>query len=73
MASHEIEMYLPKTQVVKTDVEFVIRENNKILGRLFISKGNIEWVPNNHRTTKYSHKWSEFADWMKATGRVMYL
>ena len=65
MASHSIEMQLPKTQVVKTDVEFIVRENGRILGRLLISKGCIDWVPNNHRKTKYRNSWRSFAAWME--------
>jgi len=51
---HEIEMRIPTTQVVHCDVEFAIRENAQLLGRLKVSKGNIEWDPSGNSANKFT-------------------
>lgn len=66
---HSIEMQLPKTQVVKTDVEFVIKKDGKLLGRLNISQGNLEWIPSGHSVKKFKIRWSAFDSVMREYGR----
>ena len=60
MAKHSIVMRQPKDRIMNADVEFVIKENGRKLGELHISKGNIQWFPNNGRIAR-KIKWSKFA------------
>ncbi len=64
MAKHTITMRQPTEQILNKDVEFVIRENGRKLGELHVSKGSIEWIPNNGRY-KRRMRWSKFAKLMK--------
>ena len=43
MAKHTISVALPEAQVINKDAVITIRGNNRILGTLTISRGNIEW------------------------------
>ena len=67
--AHSIEMKLPKTQVVKTDVEFVIKKDGKLLGRLNVSQGNLEWIPSGHSVKKFRIRWSELDSMMQTYGK----
>jgi hypothetical protein len=66
---HSIEMKLPKTQVVKTDVEFIVKKDGKLLGRLNISQGNLEWIPSGHSVKKYKLRWSALDALMRVHGK----
>jgi hypothetical protein len=69
MAKHTIEMTIPKTQVIKTDVEFIIKQDGKLLGRLNVSKGNLEWVPSGHSVRKYKVRWGSVDDLFRKYGK----
>jgi hypothetical protein len=49
MAIHKLVMKQPSEQILNRDVEFIVRADGKKLGELHISKGAIEWIPNNGR------------------------
>jgi len=63
MARHTSTMRQPNEQILNKDVEFVIRENGRKLGELHVSKGSIEWIPNNGRYNRRI-RWSKFAELM---------
>ena len=67
--AHSVELKLPKTQIVKTDVEFIIKKDGKLLGRLNISQGNLEWVPAGNSVKKYRLRWSTLDTLMKQYGK----
>ena len=67
--AHSIEMKLPKTQIVKSDVEFIIKKDGKLLGRLNISQGNLEWIPSGHSVKKYRLRWGTLDALMKQHGK----
>ena len=69
MAKHSVTMRQPNEKVVNTDVEFIIREGDKKLGELHVSKGSIEWLPNNGRY-KRRMRWSKFASLMEVEKKV---
>jgi len=54
---------------MNADIEFVVRENGKKLGELHVSKGSIEWLPNNGRF-KRRMSWSKFAEQMSEERKV---
>lgn len=55
--------------VTRTDVTFDIRENGSKLGTLFISRGNIEWVPAGNSVNKHRMTWAQFAKLMESYGK----
>jgi hypothetical protein len=54
---------------MNTDIEFIVREGSSKLGELHVSKGSIEWLPNNGRY-KRRMSWSKFAKLMEQERRV---
>ena len=69
MPKHKVIMRQPKEIVMNSDIEFIVRENDKKLGELHVSKGSIEWLPNNGRF-KRRMSWSKFAQLMDGERRV---
>lgn len=67
--AHSIEMQIPKTQVIKTDVEFIIKKDGKLLGRLNISQGNLEWIPSGNSVKKYRLRWGALDTIMRKYGK----
>ena len=67
--AHKIEMTIPKTQIISTDVEFVIKQNGKLLGRLNVSKGNLEWIPAGNYVKKYRLRWGSVDTLMRQFGK----
>lgn len=67
MATHKVIMRQPRDKIVNSDVVFVIKEGEKKLGELHVSKGSIEWKPNNGRF-KRRMRWSKFAKFMESEG-----
>jgi len=53
--------------VGNVDVEFEVRSDKTLLGRVEVSKGGIDWTPNNGRKARKA-SWQEFADWMMSEG-----
>jgi hypothetical protein len=69
MARHRVIMRQPNEIVMNADIEFIVREDGKKLGELHVSKGSIEWLPNNGRF-KRRMRWSKFAELMSEERRV---
>lgn len=69
MAKHKVIMRQPNEMVMNNDIEFVVRENGRKLGELHVSKGSIEWLPNNGRF-KRRMSWSKFAELMSEERKV---
>ena len=63
MAIHKVTMRQNSSTVVNTDVEFSVIDGGKKLGELHISKGGIEWFPNNARYSRVI-SWKKFAEYM---------
>ena len=55
MAEHRVVM---RTPVRKTDIEFVIRSDNELMGRMFISRGGIDYKPA-HSKSSYPVSWEK--------------
>ena len=64
MARHDVAFLVPERPLGKADVEFRIRRDGEVLGRLKISNGSVVWVPKNK---KYGHRlgWKDFAGLME--------
>jgi len=59
MARHNVHVNLPWREIGKSDVEFEIYKDEEVLGKMKISKGNLEWYPKNAKKP-YSIGWSHF-------------
>jgi len=69
MAKHEISMYQPPEDVIRSDVKFSIRRDGSKLGELHISKGNVEWWPKGNKKKKKRLTWLQFAALFEEHGR----
>jgi len=68
MAKHDVSFDVPKRQLGKTDVNFFIRSDGEILGKLSISNGSIVWFP---RLSRKGRKmgWKRFDEMMQENAR----
>jgi len=57
--AYNVEFSVPNRPLGKTDIRFIVRTENGVLGTLRISKGALVWFP---KKTNYGHKvpWSKF-------------
>ena len=51
------------------NLAITVKRNSEKLGTLFISRGNIEWLPKGKYINKKRMYWKRFADLMQAEGR----
>jgi hypothetical protein len=58
MAEHRVVMRTPKLLVRKTDIEFIIRGDGELMGRLLVSRGGIDYKPA-HAQSTYAKSWEE--------------
>ncbi len=70
MPSHQVSIEIPQKMILAKDVRFEIRSDDRKLGELLISKGNLEWVPANATFKKRRLSWERFALMMEKRGRV---
>jgi len=69
--AHEISLELNTKVVLNKDIKFLILKDNSVLGRLLISKGNIEWLPRNKRNNGQRLTWEKFAELMELEGKAV--
>ncbi len=68
MTAHNVELLIAHPlNVGNVDVEFEVRTGKKLLGRVQVSKGGIDWTPVNGRKPRKA-SWEEFSDWMMSDG-----
>ena len=65
--AHRVRFTVPETDLGPVDIAFRILRNGELLGRLLVSKGNIEWKPSNKRPFKLY--WGDFDQVMQIEGR----
>lgn len=69
MAKHDVSFDVPERQLGKTDVNFFIRVDGEVLGKLSISNGSIVWFPKLARKGR-KMSWKRFDEMMQEnTGR----
>ena len=67
--AHEVTAKL-ETELVSKDLEITVKTSESgTLGKLLISKGNIEWLPTGHSVNKRRFTWSKFAEFMEKKGK----
>ena len=71
MATHSISMQQPQEVILGKDVQFTIKRNNRKLGELHVSKGNLEWVPAGSKVKTYRLRWVEVAELFEENGRLV--
>lgn len=65
MGKHEIRLKIPqRIEVVNKDIEVVVYEDGKVLGRVRISRGSIDWRPASGKRARHM-RWSTFANMME--------
>ena len=67
---HQVDVTFHKRLIEKKDLEVRVKSDEKILGTLLISKGNIEWVPKGKSKNILKLKWEEFDEVMKKEGKA---
>jgi len=68
--AHKVYMSEPRHEVTKSDVTFVVKRNNRKLGELRVSKGNLQWYTGSGRRP-YQISWKLFDEIMKKGGEVV--
>jgi hypothetical protein len=66
--AHKVIFHLPKRELGREDIEFVIERDGRRFGTLLVSKGAIEWRPTN-KVYRRKLKWDRFDQLMRDTGR----
>jgi hypothetical protein len=69
MAQHEIEVKVPQEiWVENTDLEIKVKSDGRLLGRVHISRGTIDWIPSKAQS-RYRLGWERFGELMVDYGR----
>lgn len=68
MAQHDVTFTIPERSLGKADLEFKIKRNGEMVGRLKVSNGTVVWVPKN---AQYGRKlgWVKFDQLMQEHGK----
>ena len=69
MPKHNVSVQFAKEiSVSNTDVNITVRSDDKLLGRVQISTGSIDWFPSPNKKLRYQLSWERFADMMLQEG-----
>src|SRR5262245_3498191 len=64
VAKHQIDLKVPQEiWIENTDLEVRVKSDGRLLGRLHISRGTIDWIPSGSQS-RYRLRWERFADLM---------
>ncbi|MGM4966893.1 hypothetical protein AB7714_25575 [Tardiphaga sp. 1201_B9_N1_1] len=66
-----VKMSVPKVEVLneQTGPEFEVKSNNKLLGRLYVSRGGVRWLPSGHEEDAHHVSWAAFDKLMRQQPR----
>jgi hypothetical protein len=64
VAQHKVTFTIPERSLGKADLEFKVKRNGEMVGRLRVSNGTVVWVPKN---AQYGYKlgWVKFDELMQ--------
>lgn len=65
---HEVRFTIPERELGNADIEFSVRQDGELLGRLAVSKGAVVWVPRDH-TYGFKMQWADFAELLVREGK----
>ncbi|KAA0948216.1 MULTISPECIES: hypothetical protein [unclassified Pseudomonas] len=68
--AHEVSVNFHQKVVLSKDIEVEVKADGARLGKILISKGNIEWVPAGNSVNKHRLSWKQFAALMEDEGQV---
>jgi len=69
MAISDVTLKVPQgINVGNLDASLVIHQDGKLLGRLQLSRGGVDWIPANSRS-RFVLKWRVFSEVMQERGR----
>ncbi|GAA5067614.1 hypothetical protein [Lysobacter panacisoli] len=66
--AHKVIFHLPRRELGREDIEFVVERDGRRFGTLLVSKGAIEWRPTN-KVYRRKLNWVRFDQLMRSTGR----
>lgn len=70
MTKHEVKLRTHGTiEVGYGDFEFEVLEDCAKLGTLKVSKGSVDWLPRDKKTTHYKMEWADLAKLIQAHGK----
>jgi hypothetical protein len=58
--AHDVSFTLPEQPLGKVNVNFLVKKNDTVLGRLQLSRGGVDWYPKNAKVPK-KFSWAKFA------------
>lgn len=68
--AHEVRAKIDTKVVAYKDLEITVTDNNGKLGKLLISRGNVEWLPKGNYVNKKRLSWTNFAALIEAHGKT---
>lgn len=67
--AHEVRVKIDTAVVAHKDFEIRVSSDQGRIGKLLISKGNIEWLPRGNSVNKRRLSWSKFAEFVEQYGK----
>lgn len=67
--ANEVRMKIDTAVVGKKDFEVEVKTKEGKLGKLLISKGNVEWLPKSKSKNKKQLSWEKFGELMEEHGK----
>lgn len=70
--AHEVRAKVDTKVVAHKDLEIIVKTSRDgKLGKLLISKGNVEWLPKGNSVRKRRLSWEKFAELFEQEGRLV--
>lgn len=66
--AHKVTFNVPRRQLGREDIEFVVEKDGVRFGTLLVSKGAVEWRPTN-KVYRRRLNWDRFDQLMRESGR----
>jgi len=66
VADHRIELSVPRIELGRQDVRFVVFIDDAKQGELHISEGGLDWWPRSSKTIKRTKSWEELKAFMES-------
>ena len=67
--AHKVTFSMPEREVGYSDIEFLVRKNGSVLGKLLVSKGAIVWRKKWKSKRGLKLGWARFHELMQEHGR----
>jgi hypothetical protein len=67
--AHKVTFSMPEREVGRSDIEFLVRKNGSVVGRLLVSKGAIVWRKRWKSKRGRKLGWARFHELMQEYGR----